>query len=304
MKKLYYLFALVAFWSCETSFDPDLPEDGSDLAVYSFFRPDAPIQIDVFQTNHILDLERLIRIENLSVELLENQELIETISPDSRGIYQSQVTPEPLSSYEIRINSAGEDLTSTSYVPEAVGISDGTFNSELREINIGEFGYPAEIVVNDPPGINNYYALEFLIEDCTSGCDAGTLTGRINELLLEDFKVDISGSSEVNISQDPTFVKGAPFLYFDDKTFDGGTFTLDFFVIPSGTNFDNNPNVLIKMVLKSLTQPYYDYLVTADFQIKQEEQENFSEPVQVTSNINNGVGVFAGYNYSIFTLRP
>ncbi|MFY0600021.1 MAG: DUF4249 family protein [Cyclobacteriaceae bacterium] len=47
----------------------------------------------------------------------------------------------------------------------------------------------------------------------------------------------------------------------------------------------------------------YDYLITSDYQQQIEEEEGFAEPVQISSNIQNGLGVFESYNYDIYSVR-
>jgi hypothetical protein len=177
-------------------------------------------------------------------------------------------------------------------------------SDKLEDIDIGNYGYPSEISFNDPENETNYYAVEVLVENCSIGCSEETLDGKLNELLVEEVKVNTSGNTDVEIGGGPERIDGLKYIYFNDDQFDGKTIALKFFIIPVHVDLDANRNLLIKFVLKSVTREYYEYLRTSNYQTELEDGGNFSEPVQIATNIKNGLGTFAGYNYATYVIRP
>lgn len=93
-------------------------------------------------------------------------------------------------------------------------------------------------------------------------------------------------------------MKGSLVLFFDDKKFNGSVYQLDFFIVPVNLDFSVPHKDEVYVVLKSISKSYYDYLVTSQFQEEMEERHTFAEPVQVANNIGNGLGVFAGFNFT------
>jgi hypothetical protein len=177
-------------------------------------------------------------------------------------------------------------------------------SKNLEDIDIGKYGYPAQITFADPKGISNYYVVEVLIENCSYGCSEGNATGTVNEILVEELKVNTSGNTDVEIGGGPERIDGLRYIYLSDEGFDGETVTLKFFVIPVHVDFESNQNIMIKFILKSITNEYYEYLKTSNFQLELGDGSNLAEPVQIATNVQNGLGTFAGYNYAVYTLRP
>jgi hypothetical protein len=118
---------------------------------------------------------------------------------------------------------------------------------------------------------------------------------------VEELKVNASGNTDVEIGGGPQDVDGLKYIYFSDEGFNGESVTLRFFIVPTLINLNKDQN--IKFVLKSITREYYEYLRTSDFQQELEESGNLTEPVQVATNITNGLGTFSGYNFSLYTIK-
>jgi hypothetical protein len=295
------LLLVIILLSCETTVDPRLPGNGEGLVIYSFFSPGSPLQIDVFNAIPILQTETIQRNKDLTIRLLENGELVEEVTSNPQGVYVSSIVPLAQSHYSFETTRGGQMFTAASHIPEPVLISRAQMSDEIKHINSGKYGYPAEIVLTDPRTTTNFYSLEVLVQNCSSGCTDEDPKGNLNEILVEELKVNTSGNTDVEIGGDPQDIDGLKYIYFSDEGFNGESVTLKFFIIP--TLIDLNKDQNIKFVLKSITQEYYEYLRTSDFQQELEESGNFTEPVQIATNITNGLGTFAGYSFSLYTIK-
>jgi hypothetical protein len=299
----YVIFAfMVMFFSCETTVDPDLPDNGSGIVIYSFFRPGSHLKIDVFNTTPILEAETIQRNTTLRINLLENGQFVEEVIANTEGIYASSIIPLETSTYSFETTLGSTKLSSTSFIPQAVDITSAELSETVQYLNTGEYGYPAEISLTDVAGSANFYSLEVLVEDCNDGCSNETLDGELNDLLIEELKVNTSGDVDINVGTRPDEIEGRKNIYFSDDGFDGQSITLEFLIVPSVIDFREEQN--IKFVLKSITREYYNYLRTSDFQQELEDGGNVNEPVQVATNIRNGLGTFTGYNYSMYVVKP
>ncbi len=304
MKKTLLILTIGwAIFSCETPIDPELPESGSNTVIYSFFRPDTSLYVDVFSAIPILQENVFERNRQVSIQLFADGEFVENLALSEWGSYYSELYPREGVQYTVELQSGDEVVRGTDVIPQAVELLDATVGTELVDFNIGEYGYPAQITFRDPEHTVNYYALEVFVEDCSEGCVTTGISGELNELLIEELEVDTDGSTDVNIGGGPETLGGFRYLYFEDDSFNGEVFSYSFYIVPSKLNFEENNNVQIKFVLKSLSKSHFDYLLTSDYQRQIEEEGSLTEPVQVANNIENGVGAFAGYNYDVFLVR-
>ncbi len=294
---IYILLILTA--SCETPVTPDLPDDNEQVVVYSFFRPGQPMRFDVFRTTSILESPVPQRLRGLVIELYQNGQLIESIPDENFESYISSTLVQSGQTYHFRIETVFGVVTGETFVPNPVQIESATFSTEVIDINLGEFGYPASVTFTDPGDELNYYALEVFVDQCDEGCQETEISGELNELLIEDVKVNTSGNTDITISSGPDGIDGLRYIYFSDNGLTGDQFTLDFYIIPTLIDPDNHENVKIQYILKSITEDYYDYLISSDYQKQIEEEGVLTEPVQVFTNIQNGLGVFSGYSISM-----
>jgi hypothetical protein len=299
MRNAIFILAIILI-SCETTVDPQLPDNGPGLVIYSFFRPGSPLRIDVFNTTPILQPETIQRNNDLKIKLMENGELVEEVTANAQGVYVSNLVPTMHNKYSFEITRGEQIFSASSHIPEPVSISHGEMSNEIKYISSDKYGYPAEIVFADPSETANYYALEVLVQNCSSGC-TDDLNGSLNEVLVEELKVNTSGNTDVEIGGGPGEIDGLKYIYFSDEGFNGEAVTLKFFIIPTLINLNRDQNV--KFVLKSIPREYYEYLRTSDFQQEQEESGDLTEPVQIATNITNGLGTFAGYNVSLYTIK-
>jgi hypothetical protein len=300
MRNLILLLAIILL-SCETTIDPRLPNNGSGLVIYSFFRPGSPLKIDVFNTIPILETETIQRNTDLKIRLLENGEFVEEVTANQQGVYVSNIVPSEQNNYRFEATMGKQSFSASSHIPAPVSLSSAQMSNTIHYITSGKYGYPAEITLADPAEMANFYSLEILVQNCNSGCTDNNLDGNLNEILIEDLKVNTSGNTDVEIGGRPQEVDGLKYIYFSDEGFNGESVTLKFFIVPTLINLNKDQNV--KFVLKSITQEYYEYLRTSDFQQELEESGNLSEPVQIATNISNGLGMFAGYSFSIYTIK-
>jgi hypothetical protein len=301
MRSLIFLLAVLLL-SCETTVDPRLPDNGSGLVIYSFFRPGSPLRIDAFNTVPVLQTETIQRNSDLTIRLLENGVLVEEVTANQQGAYISNTVPAEQNSYRFETAMGKQLFSATSSIPAPVSIAGAKLSDEVEYINSDEYGYPAEITLTDPHEAANFYALEILVQNCSRGdCTEGDLQGNLNEVLVEELKVNTSGNTDVDIVGGPQQIDGLKYIYFSDEGFDGETVTLKFFIIPA--LIDLRKRQYIKFVLKSITREYYGYLRTSDFQQQMEEDGTLAEPVQIATNIENGLGTFAGYNFSVYTIK-
>ncbi|WP_234364346.1 DUF4249 family protein [Lunatibacter salilacus] len=89
-------------------------------------------------------------------------------------------------------------------------------------------------------------------------------------------------------------------MLFDDRLFDGEEAIMDLLI--QGTMMEETYEGEIYFNLKSVTESYYQYHTTSDLQ-DWNEGDPFAQPVQVFSNIPNGLGILMGSTLDIFQYK-
>jgi len=86
-------------------------------------------------------------------------------------------------------------------------------------------------------------------------------------------------------------------LLLTDRLFDGKDHSISFKLDPYFANVEN-----VSIYFTSISESYYDYKTTLSLQ-KEVSGDPFAQPVQVFTNIQHGLGIFAAYNQDEWKLK-
>jgi len=296
------LILLLLVLACETPFDPKIDEN-SQIVVNSFFRPDAPFTVNLTTSNYILnDPGDLNPLSGALVTISSADGIFDELTYRGNGNYLGDRIVESSRNFSLNVKAEGfQDLNATDVIPERIAVSRFEVDRNLRAINLDDIGYPATITFNDPIDETNYYALETIVLDVSNPNNRGNfLAGDVGEVFFEDTDVTIVQNVDIEIGPDSFgSIVSYPTLYFDDVGFSQETNEIQFFISPLSLHPDVFDDHEIYVVLKSVSEAYYEFLRTTDFQREVIDLGVPAEPVQINSNIENGLGIFGGYNFSI-----
>ena len=120
MNRLLYIFCALFLTtllvsSCETTEKiDDFPLRPSKLVVNSFFSADSLWEIQVSKSLSVLDNADLLKVNNASIDIYKNSELIDTIrGPGTDGWYRSGLyLPEAGENYSIEVSTPDFPISS------------------------------------------------------------------------------------------------------------------------------------------------------------------------------------------------
>lgn len=302
------LLATLSLAACETAVDIALPEPEPQLVINSLFHADSLWAVGVSENRSVLSSEEPEPVTSATVEILESGEVVETLTyqpsrndPGVLPLYRSdRHRPQAGRTYTIRVAAPGfPTAEATASVPEPLPFSIDARRVQPRaDVPLGVQAHEITVAFSDPAGTANYYALAVyrIIQTrsagglrraySSTGFSSGDAVLRENRLVDDDlFEVD----------GDPFYDRA----YFSDAAIDGQTCALKMRAL----TYDE-PGVADRyfVVLESLAEDFYEYLRTRE--ISDYTGENpFAEPVSVHSNIQNGLGIFAGYSTSMERFR-
>ena len=296
MKKSFVLLIFIlGVAACTTVVDFDIPLDKPWVVVNSLFSPDSVWQVKVTYSKNILDVApgpNFWPVGNAVVTILDpNNQVIETITPSSDKFnhvrYKGKTKPLSGQSYAVQVSIKDEPIRQAiNKVPTYVPITSVEMDSS-RLID----GGPIEMKVNfkDPGNEKNYYTIKFIE-------DAFYITKKDTVWYTQEIFYEVV---EQSLSNDE---RGLEKLV-NDNLFNGKDYT--FHVKLYNRRYSFGSQIFqqhARVVLLSVSEEYYKYFTTKSLQ-DYTNGDPFAQPVQVFTNIENGLGIFAGYSTSVIELK-
>lgn len=258
----------------------ELTWDGEEqkYVVNCLFSPDKQIELYVFKTTGILE-DTVEFVNDLDIELYESGQLTWSGNSLEKGRYSIPVIPKSKEEYKIILkNQEGFSISAKELMPPAVNIHTATYSFPVYEDIYGSLFGKVFLSFCDDPEVKNYYEIVILGEDSS---------------IIHTFNVKHPVITLDN-ETDP-IMPGS--LLFTDELFEGEKLDLNIYV---GTY--NNPII----VLKNVSRNYYEYRksINSHFFNQNTKRENIFElfkgdPLELYSNINNGLGIFAGFTQDV-----
>ncbi|MEY3052208.1 MAG: hypothetical protein RLY31_1993 [Bacteroidota bacterium] len=299
---------------CEKEVDFDF-DDRDKLVVISHFTENKTLDVLVYKTDALSNEAPSVPafVTDATVMVFEKDEFLELLelAPGSgegsgrASIYRSRrLTPETGKLYTIRVSVPGFDpITAANSIPVPVPIASVLFNSNLTEANdAGSGSEPAlldfeiSVAVQDPAEVKNFYHLIFHQElfpyTVSSGGD--TIVGmktfaQPNMLQLKDPDLPVIKNYD-----------NRGFLA-DDRHFNGEKLE-----IGAVGSYRYDPSQYLAgdflVELRTVSEAYFFHYSTLTLQ-GELGNNPLGEGVVIYDNIENGVGIFAGYSSSVNSFR-
>jgi len=298
MKKITQYILLISFItgfsSCEKEIDIAIPDRERKIVINSLFTSEETLTVNLTKSLSIIDRADVIFLNDAVVKLYENDNFIENLQFVTNGNYVSSFNLINAVNYKVEVERNGIIASAVNSIPEPIEI----INIDTNTIRLFDFDY-LECIINfqDNPNENNYYmfSLDNIKTDIYEYYDNGVLisdTVTYNNSYYE---------SDDIIVENWLYINEQTYILFADHLISGKKYGLNIRVEHTNSyyypdiSFNDVDSSYIHFNLFSVTEEYYKYFKT--FSMHRESRENpFAEPVQVFSNVENGLGVFAGFS--------
>lgn len=290
---------VVLLAACEEPVDLGFEVVESQLVVTSTFFPGEIVKVYLSATQPTVGEQTFNEITDATVSILEGNETREVLryvagQDGRRGSYQSmEFKPVVGRYYTLFVTKSGyKPIDATSSIPEPVQIVDlevvGDIDKlEVEGLNI--YTFSLKINYDDPEFVENFYDI------------------RISQLVIPYY---LNAAGDTMKLETKAKVVQAPGENFTENTGAGETSILvrdrpsaDGVTIELQSRFNPSKEILGNLVaeLRTVSEPYFDYRLS----LQQEEQAlpiGLGDPrVSSFGNIQQGIGVFAGYNRVVRT---
>jgi hypothetical protein len=275
------ILLMIGAQSCVTDLDFQNPNFTSKLVANCVFNPDESFTVHLTNSRNILDPnDEIGPISDAKVIIHSTKDQIDfELEEFENGIYSLPgLKPVPGYPYTLKVSADGyESVNASSLVPE---INSGfTIDTSILDFD-GQQIFKIDIQISDSEGMGNFYVWEM---ELLQGSDR----------YLSNIKSTDSQTEQI-ISSDAKQTK----IFLNDDQFDGQDYSTSFY---SSEAFSNpGTNTTSEVRLFSVSEDLYNYYRTFELyqSLNTNSNTNLSAPLQVHSNINNGLGIFAGFNLS------
>lgn len=296
---LLLIFSALTLSNCTKEIEFDAQDIAPRIVVNSLFTNDSIWAAHISRSVGVLETTSYTTIDDANVNIFDaNANLVTTLTHQGNGLYTSPtgLTPQANQSYTIEASASGyESVNASNSIPSAVPIYqlDTVTSTNSDDETILE----ATITFQDPPNISNYYMLEVYV--------TGTWINEWEEDTIEIREPLQISCDDINVETVNRFNFGGfentyLYLMLKDQNFDGENYSLTFSVINYAELKDMDLFGEIRLV--NTSEEYFNYLKS--FNRYQRTINNpFATPVQVYSNVNNGMGIFAGGTLTSWTVQ-
>jgi len=288
MKYTMPYFLIIAAWiagSCSNVSDIEIALEEPKYVLNCLLVSDSSWHVTVTKSANIQDEQLYFDpVMDAMVGIYDhNDELVESLasSRNNWGQYDGNLKPLQGERYTVKAQVAGGlVLLARTYVPQIVPISSYIIDSTLFKAS----GEPVQMTISiqDPAEQKNYYLIKVL-RDLYSVYNGDTIRMR------EEGRYElIDPSLEENFN-----------LPVNDNLFNGKMHNFEIKISRSGWSAETEH---ARVLLLNITEEYYLYLTTKNLQ-ESVAGDPFAQPASIFSNVENGIGIFAGYSASSIQLK-
>jgi hypothetical protein len=299
--------------SCEKEVSIPIPEKEPKLVVDAtlvpYSLPNAKyLGVNVTSSRHIFDSTTDTQITDATVLLYKNSVFVDTLKYSSENDvnffplgYGAMDGPKAGETFQIKVSSPGyEAVNAETFIPNYIEILDLSIDRVAFFDDENLVYSKLTLTFHDPVDEINFY------EIVASGIGYEYIPE--NYYRLTTYEPIITGESHYppSIRFD---LKKPKYLLFKDNTINGQEIEMDFYFFARQINTAGTILLLpdiISIQLRNLTEEYYNYrstLLQSSYNLQEDILYGMGEPLNVYSNVENGYGIFAGYNNSIKTLE-
>jgi len=296
MKHLIFILIILITTSCSKIIEIDIPEKDKQVVVNCLLTPDSTLNVELTKSLYIFE-NNTDFINNATVELYENNIFVENLTyKDSGNYYSPNINPMENNIYEIRISTPDfTNILAIDTIPEKVLINSILTTDYIGTNQFGQSFAELTVDITDPSNTDNYYEI-FLM--CRYVVDY-PVNNTVITTGVRWFSNDIAITEENGTTDNNTNKYGS--FIFSDKYFKGQNYDLKVNYLPETGTEDYK----LFVILNTVSKQYYDFKKKLMLYRNARNNEfwGINEPVFVSGNINNGLGIFAGYSTNIDSLN-
>ncbi|HCY43555.1 MAG TPA: hypothetical protein DHV48_19835 [Prolixibacteraceae bacterium] len=280
------LIFLLVFMSCEKDLKTEV-RINPKLCFNCILNPDSVIRGSLSLSQSISENNTFQKVSDAIIELKEDGQTFGIMKNTGSGVYVLNIKPNSGSYYEINIKTEGfQSLHASTIVPLKPSVNYELDNPILHNPNTysSYFTYRITKNINDRLGINRYWHYRHRQNHSKIWRFVGVFYD-VDSPIVDNFNRVTDATDELGFHYES-------YIRINDSGMDGAI--LSFY----STSYLNEINFFID------TDEHYDKYLKSTIKQKMNDGDNllFNEPVQIYSNIENGLGIFGSAAITSFKL--
>jgi len=287
--------ALLLCVACEEPISLDIESVTPQIVVNGTFTPNHTFQITLSKNKALLSNDTTEFIANAKVQILDEQGgLLKELKYQEKAAvpyYEFPgFQPQAQKIYQLAIEIPGYPMMyATSSAPNSVPIQSIQTEEITRDSTTSLYSLNINTSILDPQGEQNYYHLQLYYQQIA---ERSTTNGLVNK--PDSFiPIPIRNTNSQNSTVVTDINKNG--VLFSDEQLDGLPLNLQFQTVLDQELTGDNPQIVGE--LRTISRDYYLYYTSLTRQLENKDRP-FAEPVLVFNNIENGLGIFAGFNHT------
>ncbi len=295
LKNKYILLFLLTMITigCEKRLEYQITNQAPKVVMYAFPMPDSTLSVHASYSTNILSSSNSKSIEDLKYNITVNDADVYSGTYPTNQIWHSEpaLVGQSGNSYQLEYELPnGTIISSQTTVPHPIKILniDTTRSTYTTSDGIIENMLRCTLEIKDPEATKNYYQIRVDYEETTL---TGTPSSRTQTIpFIKEDKVFLVRNDESSVLLTEIDLQGT----FTDYLFNGKSYGIKL-LIPQKYLGNTSPTLSTKLVvhLYTLTPEYYHFIRSSIEETAFKDYPVF-EPLNLFSNINNGIGVVAG----------
>ncbi len=283
MKLIFPILCLLLF-SCEKDLDTKVVVSPK-LCFNCILNPDSLIHGSLSLSQSISETKTFKKINNALIELKQNGQLLSLLKNSGDGIYSLDQKPTTGGQYSIQIKVEGfPELIASTIVPAKPEVSYQITNPIVHEPGYNSFtSYTIVRSISDKIGINRYWFYRLGLSQ-TNKLGFTSRYFDVDSPLIDNF-------NKVTDTMDKLGFHYEYYLRINESGLDGETLTFEDIAYKNEINF-----------FMDADEHYDKYLKSTIKQKMNDGNLLFNEPVQIYTNIENGLGIFGSVAITSFKL--
>ena len=298
MRRILCLFIMPLIWvSCVKEVDIPIEYTDPKLVVNGLFNTDSLWEVEISISQYIYDNSSIPLIDDAQVTISASTGNSFALINQGNGLYTSQVEkPQTGEVYTIDVSHSNYvNVRASNQLPTEIAIQNIDWQQQL--VVSGELYRKINITFQDGPE-DDYYMIRLAATFWELEYDP--LTGQKDSVLVRFplYFFSQSPAVENGSANDPQ-----PSITFKDDLFNGSQYTIDLLVEEYLFTEEKESLEAIQISTSKISEEFYWYETSYQAYLSSRDNKFFTQPVQVYTNIENGLGIFAGYNTKIDSIQ-
>ncbi len=311
LARSFLFIILITYLGCEKEIQLDIGEFQPKIVVNALLQEGENWEIHVCQSKNVLEPNKEVNLPGARVTVQNiNSGNIFQLQYDKEGIFINDTyTINHATDYKITVSHPGfESISARAYVPQPIDVK--VLHSETLDFN-GKVALKVDFEITDDPTSDNYYIYEILNLFPHSPIDPSTIP------FLESPIKSWLSSVDGNTGYIDNGTEKQSKLFITDQNFRGSvlnTSLVSFVEVQEGKGKDNqgtdseyqySPDFAqSRLKVVGASKEMYEYYKSIELMIQREAlNSSASTPVKPFTNIENGLGIFAGFTEIVINVQ-